>query len=95
MAGFEPVAGGSNPSPATMAQAYSINDGIKKRRGVMTQDAVTVASLLTSAGSNISAALTQVWSIITSNDLLQLSVGASILSLGFAFFRKARRTARG
>ena len=50
--------------------------------------------MLTTAGTTISSALTQVWSIVTANDLLQLSVGASVLSLGFAFFRKAKRTAR-
>lgn len=65
----------------------------KKKEGVIT-DAVTVATMLTSAGTAISSALTQAWSIMTANELLQISVGASILSLGFAFFRKAKRTAR-
>lgn len=60
----------------------------------MTPDAVTIATMLTSAGTTISSAMTQVWSICTSNELLELAVGASVLSLGFAFFRKAKRTAR-
>ena len=60
----------------------------------MIPDAVTIASMLTAAGTNVSAALTQVWTILTSNELLELSVGASVLSMGFMFFNKARRTAR-
>lgn len=60
----------------------------------MTPDAVTIATMLTSAGTTISSAMSQVWTICTSNELLELAVGASVLSLGFVFFRKAKRTAR-
>lgn len=60
----------------------------------MIPDAVTIATMLTTAGTTISSALTEVWTICTANDLLQLSIGASVLSLGFAFFRRAKRTAR-
>ena len=50
--------------------------------------------MLTNAGTTVSSALTEVWTICTSNELLELAIGASVLSLGFAFFRKAKRTAR-
>ncbi len=35
-----------------------------------------------------------VWDLIVSNPVLELFVGASILSLGFVIFRKAKNAAR-
>ena len=55
---------------------------------------VTAASLLTEAGTVITSSIGIVWNVITANPVLTLFVGASIVSLGFAFFRKAKRAAR-
>ena len=55
---------------------------------------VTAASLLTEAGTVITSSIGIVWKVITANPVLTLFVGASIVSLGFAFFRKAKRAAR-
>ena len=35
------------------------------------------------------------WELMTSNTLLQLFLCGSLLSLGFAFYRKAKRAVRG
>ena len=58
------------------------------------EGSVTAASLLTEAGTVITSSIGIVWNVITANPVLTLFVGASIVSLGFAFFRKAKRAAR-
>lgn len=55
---------------------------------------VTAASLLTEAGTVITSGIGIVWNIITANPILTLFVGASIVSLGFTFFKKAKRAVR-
>lgn len=61
----------------------------------MEQTAVTLATLITEAGTTIGSAIGVTWDLMTANPLLTLSLGAGVISLGFAFFRKAKRTARG
>lgn len=60
----------------------------------MQDTVVTAASLLTEAGKTITSSIGIVWNIITANPILTLFVGASVVSLGFTFFRKAKRAAR-
>ena len=55
---------------------------------------MTVASLLSEAGTTLAPGIGIVWNIITANPILPLFVGASIVSLGFAFFKKAKRAAK-
>ena len=59
----------------------------------MTTEAITAASLITEAGTAITAGISMVWDVMTGNPLLVVFVGASLVSLGFRFFRKAKRTA--
>lgn len=59
-----------------------------------TAETVTAASLLTETGELVVTGLPIVWNIITGNVVLTIMVGASLLSLGFAFYRKAKRAAR-
>lgn len=61
----------------------------------MEETTVTIASLLSEAGTTLGSAIGVVWDIMTANPLLSLATGAGIVTLGFAFFRKAKRTARG
>lgn len=61
----------------------------------MEETTVTIASILTEAGETIGSAIGVTWDLMTANPLLTLALGAGIISLGFAFFRKAKRTARG
>lgn len=62
--------------------------------GIFTSEAVTVTSLLTEAGTAITSGIGIVWDIITANPVLALFVGASVVSLGFRFFRKAKSAAK-
>lgn len=58
------------------------------------QEATTVASILTNT-STIGTMVGDVWEIMTANPILTVFICASLLSLGFSFFRKAKRAARG
>lgn len=62
--------------------------------GIIETTSVTAASLLTSASTVLVSGVGVVWDMVTGNPLLALFVGASIVSLGFSFFRKAKRSAR-
>jgi len=55
---------------------------------------VTIASLLTDAATVIPQGVEVAWDIITSNPLLIFFAGASIVSMGFSYWRKAKRAAR-
>ena len=55
---------------------------------------VTISSLITEAGTGITAAMGVTWDLMTANPLLTLFVGAGIISMGFTYFRKAKRAAR-
>lgn len=54
---------------------------------------VTVASLLTEAGTTITAGLGIVWNLMTANPLLTLFLGAGIVTLCFKMFKQAKGTA--
>lgn len=58
------------------------------------EGATTVASLLASSTADLTTAMGSVWTLITGNPLTSFSVGATILSCGFLFFKKALHTAR-
>ena len=55
---------------------------------------MTVSSLLSEAGTTLASSIGIVWNIITANPILTLCVGASVVSLGFTFFKKAKRAAK-
>ena len=68
---------------------------IYRKGGLFTEStAVTITSLLTDASEALVDGVGIVWDMVTGNPLLALFVGASIVSLGFSFFRKAKRAAR-
>ena len=60
----------------------------------MTTETVTVASLISEAGTGITSAMGVTWDLMTANPLLTLFVGAGIIALGFKFFRKAKGAAK-
>lgn len=55
---------------------------------------VTIASLVTEAGTSITSAMGVTWDLMTANSLLTLFVGAGVVSLGFKFFRKSKGLAK-
>ena len=65
-----------------------------EKGGIAEAVTVTVASLLSEAGTTLASGIGIVWNIITANPILTLFVGASVVSLGFAFFKKAKSAAK-
>lgn len=57
-------------------------------------ETVTIASMLKDATDVLTTGVGTVWTLVTGNPLLCLFVGASVLTLGFSFFRKAKRAAK-
>ena len=55
---------------------------------------MTIANLLTDAATVIPEGVGVAWEIITSNPLLMFFAGASIVSMGFGYWRKAKKAAR-
>lgn len=55
---------------------------------------VTVAKILENT-STLADMVKNVWDIMTSNPLLLVFICASLVTLGFSFYRKAKRAARG
>ena len=55
---------------------------------------VTVAKILDNT-STLADMVKNVWDIMTSNPLLLVFICASLVTLGFSFYRKAKRAARG
>lgn len=60
----------------------------------MEETTVTIASIISDAGDAITSAMGLAWNFMTANPLLIVFCGAGLLTLGFAFFKKAKRTAR-
>lgn len=58
------------------------------------QTAVTAATLLSEATTIITSGIGSTWDIITSNPMLTIFAGSSLLAIGFRFFKKAKRAAR-
>lgn len=54
----------------------------------------TVTSILSNV-SSIKTVVSDVWDVMTSNPILCVFICVSLLSIGFAVFRKAKRAARG
>ena len=54
----------------------------------------TVTSILSNV-SSIKTVVSNVWDVMTGNPILCVFIGVSLLSIGFAVFRKAKRAARG
>lgn len=66
----------------------------EERSDPTTSSEVTVSTILGNT-SSIVTVVEDVWDIMTSNPLLMVFIAASLLSLGFTFYRKAKRAARG
>lgn len=85
--GSEPDSGGSNPSPATI-------DFLGEEGCTQEASTVTVATILGNM-SSIKTVVGDVWDVMTANPVLCVFICVSLLSIGFAVFRKAKRAARG
>lgn len=54
-------------------------------------DPVTVSGLLSDATPTVTAAMSSVWTLMTSNPISTFALGCAILTVGFRFIRKAIR----
>lgn len=67
---------------------------LRKEGTAETASTVTVAKILENT-STLADMVKNVWDIMTSNPLLLVFICASLVTLGFSFYRKAKRAARG
>ena len=66
-----------------------------RKGGVLeTSSATSVATILDNV-SSIKTVVGDVWDVMTANPILCVFICVSLLSVGFAVFRKAKRAARG
>ena len=66
-----------------------------RKGGVLeTSSATSVATILGTV-SSIKTVVGDVWDVMTANPILCVFICVSLLSVGFAVFRKAKRAARG
>ena len=60
----------------------------------MQETTFSIATAISEAGTNISAAMGVVFDLMTANPLLTLFLGAGIVTLGFTFFKKAKKSVK-
>ena len=58
-----------------------------------TETAFSLATALTEAGEVVVSGIGIVWNLMTGNAWLTFMLGVTLISLGFRFFRKAKRAA--
>ena len=85
--GYPPKAAGSIPAPASRAKAHQILGGIFTTE-------MTIATMLTEAGTNMTAMMQLVWTLATANPLLTLATSTGIGLMGFGIFRLIKRSVR-
>jgi len=60
----------------------------------MEETGVNLVNFITEAGTTLAAGIEVVWDLMTANPWLTLTIGTSLIGMGFGFFRRARRAAR-
>lgn len=87
-----------NLSPEAVVQIYLPQPAERRnsqpsycRGGIFQETTFAIATAITEAGTNIAEAMKVTWSLMTANPLLTFFLGVSIVSIGFRFFRKAKR----
>lgn len=68
---------------------------LKKGVILQTSEATTTVTSILGNVSSIKTVVTDVWDVMTANPILCVFICVSLLSVGFAVFRKAKRAARG
>lgn len=59
----------------------------------MEETGVNLVDFITEAGTTLAAGVNVVWDLMTANPWLTLMIGVSLVSMGFGFFRRAKRAA--
>lgn len=89
---LQPVVRFHLPHPALLALLFIIHHYFEREECSQTEAVFSIADSIANAGDAITSAVGVVWNICTANPWLTLMIGASLVSYGFVFFRKARRT---
>ena len=67
---------------------------LRKEGIAETSSAITISKILETS-TTLADLVKDVWDMMTANPLLLVFICASLVTLGFSFYRKAKRAARG
>lgn len=67
---------------------------LRKEGIAETSSAITISKILENSTA-LADLVKDVWDMMTANPLLLVFICASLVTLGFSFYRKAKRAARG
>ena len=67
---------------------------LRKEGIAETSSAITISKILENS-TTLADLVKNVWDMMTANPLLLVFICASLVTLGFTFYRKAKRAARG
>ena len=67
---------------------------LRKEGTAETSSAITISKILENS-TTLADLVKDVWDMMTANPLLLVFICASLVTLGFSFYRKAKRAARG
>lgn len=67
---------------------------LRKEGIAETSSAITISKILENS-TTLADLVKNVWDMMTANPLLLVFICASLVTLGFSFYRKAKRAARG
>ena len=67
---------------------------LRKEGIAETSSAITISKILENS-TTLADLVKDVWDMMTANPLLLVFICASLVTLGFTFYRKAKRAARG
>ncbi len=67
---------------------------LRKEGIAETSSAITISKILENS-TTLADLVKDVWDMMTANPLLLVFICASLVTLGFSFYRKAKRAARG
>ena len=67
---------------------------IKLKGGILRETAVTIASILSTAGTAVTTAVSTAWGIISGNPVMSFWLGVSVVGAGFGFIKRGIRVSR-
>lgn len=81
--------------PATQVRILPPHPSAFKEGVILQSESTTTVTSILGNVSSIKTVVGDVWDVMTGNPILCVFICVSLLSIGFAVFRKAKRAARG
>ena len=81
--------------PATQVRFLPPHPSVFKEGVILQSETTTTVTSILGNVSSIKTVVGDVWDVMTGNPILCVFICVSLLSIGFAVFRKAKRAARG